>query len=341
VSIAPRPTSTVSGFALRQALAALRARSIDGEPLLKRSGLTDYDPDDRQRRISAVGQARFVELAAAAAGDTTFGLHLAIETNPREAGLLFYAAAAAKDVREALELFARYSRVANDTVKVVIAPKPGGVAVTISYVGISRYRYPQIVEFQFAILIKALREIAGRNISPTRVLSAHARANGRKEFDRFFGCPVEFTAPADGMDFSDETLVLPLVTSDRHLLETLRPFCEAATQAHPSAQGSLRASVENEIYRLLPHGRSNLETVARALGLSPRTLLRRLAAEGTSFARVIDALRHELALQYLSGSNFTIAQIAWLLGYEQPESFTHAFRRWTGRSPSQVRAAGK
>ena len=341
MGIAARPATTVTGFALRQALAALQARSIDSEPLLKRSGLADYDPNDRQRRISAVGQARFVELAAAAAGDTCFGLHLAMETNPREAGLLFYAAAAARDVREALELFARYSRIANDTVKASIAPKPGGVTVTISYVGVSRYRYLQIVEFQFAILIKALREIAGRNVSPTRVLSAHARAGGGKEFDRFFGCRVEFTASADAMDFSDETLNLPLVTSDRHLLDTLKPFCEAATHAHPSAQGSLRASVENEIYRLLPHGRANLETVARALGLSPRTLLRRLAAEGTSFARVIDAVRHELALQYLNGSNFTIAQIAWLLGYEQPESFTHAFRRWSGRSPSQVRASGK
>ena len=107
MGLAARPTTTVTGFALRQALAALQARSIDGEPLLKRSGLAEYDPNDRQRRISAVGQARFVELAAAAAGDASFGLHLAIETNPREAGLLFYAAAAAKDVREALELFAR------------------------------------------------------------------------------------------------------------------------------------------------------------------------------------------------------------------------------------------
>ncbi len=341
MSIAARPTSTVSGFALRGALAALRARSIDSEHALKQSGLSENDPDDRHRRISAVGQARLVELAAEAAGDPAFGLHLAMETNPREAGLLFYAAAAAKDVREGLELFSRYSRVANDSVKVTVVPRPVGVTLAISYVGISRYRYPQIVEFQFAILVKALREVVGRSISPTRVLCAHARANGRKEFDRFFGCHVEFTAPADAMDFSEETLNLALVTSDRYLLETLRPFCEAATRTHPSARGSLRSSVENEIYRLLPHGRANLETVARALGVSPRTLLRKLAAEGTTFARGIDDVRHELSLQYLNSSNFTIAQIAWLLGYERPESFTHAFRRWSGRSPSQVRSSGK
>jgi AraC-like DNA-binding protein len=330
---------TVSGFAARAALAALRARSIDETPALRRAGLSEYDPDDRQRRISAISQARLVELASGATGDTAFGLHLAAEANPREAGLLFYAVAAAKDVREALELFARYARVVNDSVKVAVVPKTSGVTLAISYVGISRHRFPQIVEFQFAIVVKALREVAGRNFSLTRVLCAHARASGQKEFDRFFGCHVEFTAQADALDFSDETLSLTLVTSDRYLLETLRPFCEAATKAHPSAQGSLCASVENEIYRLLPHGRANLKTVARALGASDRTLVRRLAEEGTTFARIIDDLRHELSLQYLEGSDFTIAQIAWLLGYEQPESFSHAFRRWTGRPPSQIRTA--
>ncbi len=301
--------------------------------------MSGYDPDDRHRRISAVGQARLVELASAAAGDTAFGLHLAMEANPKEAGLLFYAVAAAGNVREALELFARYSRVVNDSVQVAVVRKTGGVTVAVSYVGISRHRFPQIVEFQFAIVVKAIREVAGRKISPTRVVCAHARGSGQKEFDRFFGCRVEFTAQADALDFADETLGLALVTSDKYLLETLRPFCEAATKAHLSVQNPVRVSVENEIYRLLPHGKANLETVARALGASARTLVRRLAAEGTTFARIVGDLRHELSLQYLKGSDFTIAQIAWLLGYEQPELFTHAFRRWTGQPPSQIRSA--
>lgn len=320
------------------ALAALASRSIDAKPILAAAGLSDYDAGDRHRRVSAVRQARFVELSAQAADDPAFGLHLAIETNPREAGLLFYAAAAARDVRHALELFARYARIANDSVGVTITGTPGGATLSVAYTGISRHRFTQIVDFQFAIVIRALREAAGRNISPTRVRCAHARASGQKEFDRFYGCHVEFASTEDALDFSDETLSLPLVTSDRHLLETLKPFCEAASKAHPSAQGSLRASVENEVYRLLPHGGANLDGVSRALGASPRTLVRKLAAEGTTFAQIVDELRHELALQYLRQSNFTIAQIAWLLGYEQPESFTHAFRRWTGRTPTQLRS---
>ncbi len=90
-------------------------------------------------------------------------------------------------------------------------------------------------------------------------------------------------------------------------------------------------------YRLLPHGRANVEKAARALGVSPRTLARRLAEEGTKFAQLLDDLRRTLAFQYVREPNFSMAQIAWLLGYERSEFFTHAFRRWAGQTPSQVR----
>lgn len=307
--------------------------------ILKQAGLAEYDPEDRQMRILAVRQARLIELASEAAADTAFGLHLAFDSNPREAGLLFYAFAAANDVRGGLSLLSRYSRVANDSVNVAVVHNPGGATLALSYVGVPRHRFTQIVEFQFAIIVKAFREVTRRNITPTRVRCAHARISSHKEFDRFYGCHVEFSASVDALDLADETLNMPLVTSDQYLLETLRPFCEAATRAYLSGQGPTRASVENEVFKLLPHGRANLETVARALGTSPRTLARRLAGEGTTFARVIENLRRELSLQYLKDSNFTIAQIAWLLGYEQSDSFTHAFRRWSGRPPSQMRTS--
>jgi AraC-like DNA-binding protein len=341
VSVAGRAPATGSGFAARRVLAALQKRNIDAAPLLRRVGLSDYNPDDRQQRISALSEARLVEYAAEATADTAFGLHLAQGADPREAGLLYYAVSAGKDVREALALFARYSRIVNDSVRVAIVPRAEGVTLAANYVGVPRHRFRQIVEFQFAIVVKALREAAGRKIGPSRVLFAHARISDRKEFDRFYNCRVEFGAPADALDVARDVLGLPLVTSDRHLLETLRPYCEEAAKARRTAAGSLRASVENEIYRLLPHGRANMATVAKALGISPRTLGRRLAEEETNFAKLIDDLRRALSLQYVREPNFTMAQIAWLLGYERSESFTHAFRRWAGRPPSQVRSASQ
>jgi AraC-like DNA-binding protein len=139
------------------------------------------------------------------------------------------------------------------------------------------------------------------------------------------------------MVFSNETVALPLITGDPTLLETLRPFCDEATRARNRANGSVRASVESDVQRLLLHGQAHAETVAKALAVSVRTLSRRLSAEGTTFAEVVEQLRRSLALEYLEDSNYTTAQISWLLGYERSTSFNHAFKRWIGRTPSALR----
>jgi AraC-like DNA-binding protein len=91
------------------------------------------------------------------------------------------------------------------------------------------------------------------------------------------------------------------------------------------------------VEKLLPHGKAKARTVAKTLALSVRTLSRRLADEGTSYAEVVDQLRRSLALQYLKEPGIPLSQIAWLLGYEGSTSFNHAFRRWTGESPSKAR----
>jgi AraC-like DNA-binding protein len=88
---------------------------------------------------------------------------------------------------------------------------------------------------------------------------------------------------------------------------------------------------------LLPHGKATAQTVAKALAMSVRTLSRRLADEGTTYAEAVDQLRRSLALQYLKDPGMSLAQIAWLLGYEGSTSFNHAFKRWTGASPSVAR----
>jgi AraC-like DNA-binding protein len=110
-----------------------------------------------------------------------------------------------------------------------------------------------------------------------------------------------------------------------------------AAAERKTAAGTLRAAVESEVERLLPHGRAQAQTVAKALAVSVRTLSRRLAAEGTTYAEVVDQLRRSLALQYLKDPGMSLSQIGWLLGYEGSTSFNHAFRRWTGRSPSIAR----
>jgi AraC-like DNA-binding protein len=328
---------TVVGVAAKLALAALEKRELPAAPLLKRAGLSEREVRIPRRRISAAGQGNFLEYAAEALGDSALGLHLAEGANPRESGLLFYAMSAAHNLSQALAMLARYSRIVNDSVRLKLERSPDAISVTLGYVGVSRHLQRQFTEFGGAHTIQAFREIAGRRIRPELVTYVHARNVDLREFEKFYNCPVEFGARADRVVFSHETLATPLVTHDPHLLETLRPFCDEAARARRTIPGTMRAAVENEVQRLLPHGQAQAATIAKLLGLSGRTLSRRLAGEATHFAEVVDQLRQSLALQYLKEPGFTLAQIAYLLGYEGATSFNHAFKRWTGKSPSLAR----
>jgi AraC-like DNA-binding protein len=290
-----------------------------------------------------VGQSRLLDCAAEAIGDAAFGLHLAEQADPRNAGIIFYAMSAAANLREALALLDRYSRIANEASRLKLTASPEGLIVEIGFIGLPRPLGRQGAEFLMAIIVRALRELAGRNVRPIRVAFAHPHNADMPEFTRFFGCPVEFgRAVDDGVAFdllelSSATVTAPLLSADPKLLKALEPFCDLAAKERRTASDTLRAAAEKEAEKLLPHGKAQMETVAKALNMGARTFSRRLAVEGTTYGEILDQLRRSLALQYLKDPGMSLSQIAWLVGYEGTTSFNHAFKRWTGRSPSVVR----
>ena len=251
--------------------------------------------------------------------------------------MLFYVTSAAKTIGETLPLYERYCRIVNEAVRVKMLRNQSGVAIEINFVGLSRHQFRQNAEFVLAANLKGMRENAGLNIRRIGVTFAHPRNFDLLEFERFFGCPVEYGSASDQWPFSNETLAAPLITGDPYLLGTLQPFCDEAARERNTAVGTLRSSVENELQKLLPHGKANRQSVAKALRMSERTLSRRLAGEGTNYEEIVDQLRRSLAFQYIKARSISLSQIAWLLGYEGSTSFNHAFARWTGRSPSVVR----
>ncbi len=335
---APPPAADDDRIPARRAVAALRKHDIDPAPLLQRVGLSEQDLDNQENRISSAAQARLLEFAADALHDPSLGFHLAAEVNPRELGLPFYVASAAKDLGEAIALLVRYCRIVNEAIRAQLMRRSGDLVIDVNVVGVPRFRAAQNAELAVAVILKGLREITGRNVHPTNVTLVHMRNSDSTEFERFCVCQVEFGASSDQLVFSNQSLALPLVTEDMHLLDALRPICDEAAKQRETAPGSLRALVENEAQKLLPHGRARMHNVAMRLALSTRTLARRLASEGTTFEEVLDELRRSLALQYVKTSSIPLSQIAWLLGYEGPTSFNQAFRRWTGRRPSALRA---
>jgi AraC-like DNA-binding protein len=334
----PRLLPTTTGFPARCALAALLKHNTDPAPLLQRAGLSHEDLNDRENRISSAAQARFLEFAAEALRDPALGFHLATEIDPRELGLVFYIASAAKDLGEAIALLARYSRIVNEAIRVHMTRRAGDLVVEVHVIGVPRLLVSQNAELAIAVILKSLRAITGRNVHPRAISLIHVRNSKLPEFERFCGCPIEYSGPTDELVFSTETLGVPLITEDLRLLDVLRPICDEAARQRETAPGSIRALVENEAQKLLPYGRAQRHIVARKLAMSTRTLARRLASQGTTFEEVVDELRRTLALQYVKTPGISLSQVAWLLGYEGATSFNHAFKRWTGRSPSAARA---
>jgi len=165
----------------------------------------------------------------------------------------------------------------------------------------------------------------------------HHRARNA-EFTKFFGVHVECGAPTDDITFSNTVRRAPAVGADPYLNKLLISYCEEAVSSRPQTRGSFRSSVENAVVPVLPHGKARAAEIARQLGVGERTFARRLAQEGLSFSELLDNLRSDLARRYLADRDLSISQIAWLLGYRDIAAFSHAFKRWTGNTPSRARA---
>jgi AraC-like DNA-binding protein len=157
---------------------------------------------------------------------------------------------------------------------------------------------------------------------------------------RFVGTKVEFGADADEFALNIEARELPLTHSDPYLNKLLLKDCEAALADRKENASQLRTRVENAISSMLPHGRVLVEDIALSLGMSKRTLTRKLADEGSNFSEVFEQLRHDLAVRYLRDRKLHVSKIAWLLGFNEVSAFTHAFKRWTGMTPREMRTAG-
>ena len=328
---------TATGQLARLAYARARKAKIELAPLLKEAGLTGQQIEDQDFRITVRAQIKFLDVVANVLQDQLLGLHLAQSVDLRELGLLYYVAASSETLDEALQRAARYSSIANEGLSLKYRADPD-ISIELSYVGVARYLDRQQIECFMTVLLRVCRQLTGLRLVPKRLRLVHRRNNERSEFAAYFGDNVEFSASADELAFARNAKDLAVVSADRYLNRLLVASCEEALSRRPKSRGSFRSTVENAIVPLLPHGEANAPEIAKRLGLSQRTSARRLSSEGLTFSQVLDDLRRDLASQYLADQDLSISRIAWLLGYHESSAFTHAFKRWTGKTPREGRS---
>jgi AraC-like DNA-binding protein len=331
---------TATGAIARLAYARARKSALELQPLLTNSGLTKQQIEDRDARFAVQRQIEFLAVTAKALGDDFLGFHLAQFLDLREMGLLFYVAASSETLGDALQRAARYSSISNEGLSIQYL-KGGDVRVVVEYVGVARHTDRQQIEFLITVLIRLCRQLTGRTLKPSHVRIMHRRSNhDRSTFAGYFGRNITFGARTDELTFAKEVADMAVSSADPYLNELLVANCEQALAHRRANRGSLRVAVENAIVPLLPHGKVRASQIAAKVGLSQRTAARRLASEGATFSSILDSLRADLARQYLSDPDLSISRIAWLLGYQEVSAFTHAYKRWAGKSPREARTPG-
>jgi AraC-like DNA-binding protein len=332
--LTPLPTAT--GWIARAAYARCAKERINADVLLRKAGLTRRQITDPEMRLAVQSQIKFLDLAAEALGDEFLGFHLAQGADLRELGLLYYVVASSDLLSDALQRLARYSAINNEGVR--LSYRAGAkVTIEFEYVGVQRHSDRHQIEFIVTTVIRLCRQLTGCQVQ-ARVALTHLRRDISDEIKTFFGGRILFGQPIDKVTFSNVIRSMRVPSADPHLNSLLRRSCAEARSTRAVKAGALRSSIENVIAPLLPHEKIRLSKIANRLGLSTRTLARRLESEQLSLTEIVRELRYDLAKRYLKKTCFSISTISWLLGYGDVSAFTNAFKQWTGTTPKKARS---
>ena len=269
--------------------------------------------------------------AAARLGRPALGLDLGRAFRMASLGPLGYVLQSSATLAAALVRLQHYERLVNDINR--LDWRIEGDEAVLEW-GAERGRPGALVdEAAIATLVEATRQILGR---PDLALSAVDFVNPVPDdlgaYEAFFGCPLRFGQARTRVRFPAAILAAPLAQSDADLVELLASQVETLLARLP-VEADVVQRVRRALARQLPEAGAGLESVAAALGLSPRTLNRRLEAAGSSFRALREDTRYRLAQDYLGDPRLTLVDIAGLLGFSEQSAFTRAFRRWAGVGP--------
>jgi AraC-like DNA-binding protein len=265
--------------------------------------------------------------------DPNIGMALARAVRADFTEPYFLAVFSSATLGAAVQAVARYKRILSpEDVDLVV--DRAGTEATVTYRWPADVGTPPqaLVDAELAFLTEVARRVAVN--SPRRVDLVTPVLDRSSGHAAYFGCPIRLGAPTNALVLNAADLDLPLGTHNPALLRALLPYLRANTPAAPVGRVQ---QVRSAIAQRLPGARPTVNTVARDVAMSGRSLQRLLREHGTSFRELLDDVRHEYARGYLGTTSFSDAEVAFLLGFGDPASFYRAFRAWTGMSPGRFR----
>ena len=309
-----------------------------GNPARVRSaaGLRAGDLLDPARLIDFDLLAAVLAHAAENLGDPSFGLHVGANFHLEGLGLLTYAVLNASTVEIGLQNLVRYLDSLVQGLRPELATKRGETTLKVA-VGLKRATARHLQESGTLTLVRLLRRLVGdERWVPRAVVLAHARPADVDEHVRLFGVVPAFGGRYNELRFDAAILRHEVPDADRSLVPIVEQRLHEVLGVDAHEEPWLR-DLRYRIASRLCDGHPSLADLAPDLGLSPRTLQRRLGERGLVWRDIVQETRLRLATRYLEESDTDLTEVAFLLGYAEQSAFTHAFRRWTRKSPGAHR----
>jgi AraC-like DNA-binding protein len=332
-----RPAVDILSNVMRATLAARLIWPFLVEPqvaplackILAKSGLRPEDLDVPGARVDHDLLVDLVELAVRVTGNERLGLLGATLLGTGMFQILDHISRASATVLEGLQMVARYNRILHDGFRFEVELQEDYWAVRLGVEAGLRFP-PALAEFCMANLYLGAYRM-GLPAGQSKVFFAHPEPNDVRPFAEVFRVPVYFGATENYALLSVDSVQRRLPYGDPVLRTLLEGHAEEML-ARISNTSQCAALTRRLLAGLLHSGEPSLSRVAHELHLSPRTLRRRLMNEGTTFQRVLDDLRKDLALSHLQRRSLAIDEVAFLLGFSEASAFRRAFKRWTGQS---------
>jgi AraC-like DNA-binding protein len=316
----------------------LKELGLSPEEVLRQAGLPTGLFHYEKIRVSTEEFFALYRGIAGATDDPGLGLKLGTEDRVERYDPIRITALSARSFGDALQRMARYKQLTcPEEIRVVERANE----CTVQFVWLQAHEKEPafLVDMCFAWIVTIASRGVGRHLSPKRVEFQRTPAH-REMYEAHFCCPIKFKANQNVLTFSKAAMELPFVTYNAELLAVVAPQLEAEL-AEQLGHKTFSEQAKAILKRLLAGQRPGIQDLARELHLSTRTLQRRLTEQGITFQRLLEEARHELARHYLLHSSLELNQTAYLLGYEDANSFFRAFHHWEGTSPGQWRQLQK
>jgi AraC-like DNA-binding protein len=324
---------TTLGTWVKAICRGLEAAGCDSAAALNEAGFDLKSLDGPTARCPLTHTERLWRIAVTATGDPAFGIKVASHIKQTTFHALGYGLSASSTLKEAFERVQRYCHVASDAIEYEFWRKGSEYHFIIEP---ADKVADESVDALVAAYLRMCRSLMGHDYSPLRIEFRRQRPAKIEDFQRLLRAPLLFGAAHTRLVFDRDAIERPL---DGGNPELARQHDAIALQYLSQIErDNIQWRVREVLTQRLGKGEPSQEDVAELLNMSARTLQRKLGDCGITYKEILDQTRRVLALAYLSAPRHTVSDVTYLLGFSAGSSFTRAFRRWTGQSPSHWRA---